>query len=104
MFTDTLVIDKYDVCAFTESLLNESDCIARKSMTPDLYTLIAVPRRERRGGGTGLISKSYLKPKLIDSAAFNSYEYSEYLVTCKSTHINVFVIYWPNYSNSTLYL
>ena len=43
MITDILVADKYDVCAFTESLLNESDCMERKAMTPDLYTLIYVP-------------------------------------------------------------
>ncbi len=57
-----------------------------------------MPGIDRNGGGTGLLAKSRLKTKLINSGCNSSLEFSEWRLKCQSGFITLIIVYRPPYS------
>ena len=100
VFIDTVLDGQYDIVTFTESWLSENDNILRRQITPDGYNLFDVPRKNRMGGGVGVLLKSTLKGKFACSGETRSYEYLEIHFSSLATSILLLIIYRPPYSQN----
>ena len=79
--------------ALTECWLNSDSLTVPALATPDNYVFLHNPRTGRRGGGVGLICKSYLTPSVIQCDDFSSFELL--VVNCKSINLIVVPVYRP---------
>ena len=51
-----------------------------------------------RGGGTGLIFRDSLHVKMVDAGGKDSFEFSEWLVSCLGCSLRLLIVYRPPYS------
>lgn len=61
----------------TETWLKENDFVKRAECTLPGLDVQDVPRTDRDGGGTGLLSKSRFKANLINSGCKTSFEFAK---------------------------
>src|SRR2546425_7877856 len=73
------------------------------SLTPPGYSIIHSPRLQGKGGGLGLILRSYLKASTVSVPLFSSFESLCVRLTIASTSFTLLVIYHPTCSNFTLF-
>ena len=98
-FIDNINNDGYDVCLITETWLSEMDDVKVVEATPHGYCFIHFPRKDKIGGGTGIVCKETMKPKLIKAGESSSFEYSEWQLKCGPSEIlTVLVVYRPPYT------
>ena len=97
-FVDNIIDDKYDICPTTETWLTSQDDVKQVEATPAGYQFLHCPRPGRTGGGTGLVCKSSMNPRLITSGNTASFEYSKWSIKYSTYTISVVVIYRPPYS------
>src|SRR5437867_7449082 len=93
-----------DILALTETWLTpETLPSTLNSLTPPGYSIIHSPRPQGKGGGLGLIFRSYLKVSTVSLPLFASFESLCVRLTIASTSFTLLVIYRPPSSNSTLF-
>src|SRR3989441_2981141 len=93
-----------DILALTETWLTpETLPSTLNSLTPPGYSIIHSPRPQGKGGGLGLIFRSYLKVSTVSLPLFQSFESLCVRLTIASTSFTLLVIYRPPCSNSTLF-
>ena len=93
-----------DILALTETWLTpETLPSTLNSLTPPGYSIIHSPRLQGKGGGLGLIFRSYLKVSTVSLPLFSSFESLCVRLTIASTSFTLLVIYRPPCSNSTLF-
>ena len=98
-FIDNINNDGYDVCLITETWLSEMDDVKVVEATPHGYCFNHFPRKDKIGGGTGIVCKETMKPKLIKAGESSSFEYSEWQLKCGPSEIlTVLVVYRPPYT------
>ena len=90
---------KADLFAFTETWLKNDDDAVRAEICPNGYTFIGHNQIGRRGGGTGLMFRDSLDVKKVDGKEFESFEFSEWLITGNSSNVRLVIIYRPPYSD-----
>ena len=90
---------KADLFAFTETWLRDDDDAVRAEICPNGYTFISYNRIGRRRGGTGLMFRDSLGVKKVDGREFESFEFSEWLITGNSSNVRLVIIYRPPYSD-----
>ncbi|PFX17927.1 Transient receptor potential-gamma protein [Stylophora pistillata] len=90
---------KTDLFAFTETWLKNDDDAVRAEICPNGYTFIGHNQIGRRGGGTGLMFRDSLGVKKVDGKEFESFEFSEWLITGNSSNVRLVIIYRPPYSD-----
>ena len=76
---------KADLFTFTESWLREGDDAVRAELCPDGYKFMGQNRIGRSGGGTGIMYRDSLNVKRIDGGEHESFEFSEWMVSGRST-------------------
>ena len=90
---------KSDLFAFIESWLRDDDAAVMAEMCPYGYKFIGHNRIGRRGGGTGLMFRDSLGVKKVAGGEFESFEFSEWLITGNfSKKVRLVIIYRPPYS------
>ena len=84
----------FDICALAETWLHadESDNRIISELTPDGYNFTHIPRMSR-GGGVGVLLKSSLSFRQINSFKASSFESIELMVTSVSVCIRLITIY-----------
>ena len=97
-FSEYIVENSFDICVVVETWFRDSDAVIMTEATPNTYTLCQVPRPKRQGGGTALVCKSIFKPIKQNSGVKTSFEYSEWLISCKTSKLHIAIIYRPPYS------
>ena len=75
-----------DLFAITETWLSADDAAVRAELCPDGYKFTDHPRFGRRRGGTGLVYRSSLGIKKVDTGERASFEFSEWIVTSPSLY------------------
>ena len=80
-----------DLYAITETWLTDKDASVKAEFCPAGYNFNNHPRAGYRGGGTGLIFRNSLKGKMVATGGNDSFEFSEWLVSC-------LIMYRPPYS------
>ena len=84
---------------FTKSWLRDGDDAARAELCPDGYKFMGQNRIKHSGGGTGIMYSDSLNVKRIDGGEYESFEFSEWMVSRRSTkQLRVVIIYCPPYS------
>ena len=92
---------KADLFTFTESWLREGADAVRAELSPDCYKFMGQNRIGRSGGGTGITYCHSLNVKRIDGGEHESFEFSEWMVSGRSTKkLRVVIIYRPPYSEN----
>lgn len=77
-----------------------NDDAVRAEIFPNGYTFIGHNRIGRRGCGTGLMFRDSLGVKKVDRKfEFESFEFSEWLITGNSSNVRLVIIYRPPYSD-----
>ena len=90
---------KADLFTFTKSWLREGDGAVRVELCPDGYKFMGQNRIGRSGGETGIMYRDSLNVKRIDGGEHESFEFSEWMVSGRSTKkLRVVIIYRPPYS------
>src|SRR5437867_6932659 len=93
-----------DILALTETLLTpETLPSTLNSLTPPGYSIIHSPRPQGKGGGLGLIFRSYLKVSTVSLPLFSSFVSLCVRLTTASTSFTLLVIYRLPSSNFTLF-
>ena len=93
--TDYIIEKDIDMCAFTETWLNDQDHVKIGELIPPGYSFIHVPRPERQGGGVGLLYKSNLDIRSVHSDKLDSFEHQELLLVSGTVSFRVLIIYRP---------
>ena len=89
---------KADLFTFTESWLRDGDDAVRAEFCPDVYKFMGQNRIGRSGGGTGIMYRDSLNVKRIDGGEHESFEFSEWMVSGRSTKKpRIVIIYRPPY-------
>ena len=90
---------KADLFTFTGSWLREGDDAVRAELCPDGYKFMGHNRIGLSGCGTGIMNRDSLNVKRIDGGEHESFEFSEWMVSGRSTKkLRVVIIYRPPYS------
>lgn len=77
-----------------------NDDAVRAEIFPNGYTFTGHNRIGRRGCGTGLMFRDSLGVKKVDGKfEFESFEFSEWLITGNSSNVRLVIIYRPPYSD-----
>ena len=84
--------------AITETWLTDKDASVKAEFCPAGYNFIDHPRAGYRGGGTGLIFRDSLHVKMVDAGGKDSFEFSEWLVSCLGCSLRLLIVYRPPYS------
>jgi hypothetical protein len=98
-FLHHVVVNDYDICAVTETWLMQNDAKCRADLNQCGYTFWDVERKDRRGGGTGIMFKKELNiaKTQADMATSSptSFEFSEWKLLDKTFHTTIVIIYRP---------
>ena len=100
MVVDYILVNSIDVCAITESWLQDHDQVIMSEITPEGYKLITHNRKVKGGGGIAVIHKDMLKFVHISKVEKESYEYIELLLSSGSVSVRLFIIYHAPYSST----
>ena len=99
-FVDYVTSCKADLFALTETWLSENDDAHRAEITPTGFKLIDHSRKNRRGGGTGLIFRGILNVEKVAARDLRSFEYLELIVSSGTFKFRLVILYRPPYSPS----
>ena len=97
-FLHHIVSNNYDICTITETWLLQDDVSHRTELNQCGYKFFDEPRKDRCGGGTGIIFKNELFIEKREAGVKTSFEYSEWKLVDKNIHTVIIVIYRPPYS------
>ena len=87
-----------DLYAITETGLTDKDASVKAESSPAGYNFIDYPRTGYRDGGTGLNFRDSLRVKMVDAGGKDSFEFSEWLVSCLGCSLRLLIVYRPPYS------
>ena len=87
--------DLYDI---PETWLTDKDASVKAEFCPAGYNFIEHPRTGYRGGSTGLVFRDSLRVKMVDAGGKDSFEFSEWLVSCLGCSLRLLIVYRPPYS------
>ena len=94
---DFVTENKLDFLALTETWLSsdsdEGDII--ESLKPNGYSFYQKPRNGKSGGGVGVLIKTNIKVKQIQSKGCNSFEYLELILKFQSQSVRLLIVYRP---------
>lgn len=68
-----------DVFALTETWLNTNDSAVCNEFTPAGFKFFHCPRKDRKGGGTGLLARDDITVRMLDGGEKLSFEFSEWI-------------------------
>ena len=97
-FHDNITDDGYDLCMITETWLDSDESVLQVEATPPGYCFDHLPRKDRRGGGIGLLCRSNMKPQRRQVTQMKSFEYCEWLLKYETVQYLIIVVYRPPYS------
>ena len=90
-----------DLIAMTETWLTDSDSAVLHELIPAGYRFVHQPSRSgRRGGGTGLVYRETINVRQVAAGEKDSFEFAEYLISCKKFNLKLVNIYRPPFSES----
>ena len=94
---DLVVQHDLDCMAYTETWLRGDDSDAQKEgeITPSGYRFSSRPRRGRRGGGVGVLTRANIAVKTFPPAPFTSFEHQDVQLSIAKTHLRLIIIYRP---------
>jgi len=95
--TNLLLEKDIDVLAITETWLasGSADDFTKEELTPAGYNMLDVPRKNRKGGGVAIISKTLFNARHIKTPSFKSFEVIESLLQTTREIVRLCVIYRP---------
>ena len=97
--------EKFDILALTETWLGEYDKAKIKEMTPTTHTFVHIPRKEKKGGGVGLVlSKSCKKIKLENTDKYTSFEHMKVSFDLGPRKSVFIVVYRPPSQNFRIFM
>ena len=98
--------EQIDLCAVTETwLTSESNRVTLGNLTPEGYTLMHVPRKDKKGGGVAIICRSSLKVTVQPTEElYETFERIEVLLSSSKACIRLSVIYRPPSSSIQQFL
>ena len=92
VISEHIISNDLDICGFTETWLPSQDTSVA---VPNGYSMLHIPRQNRRGGGVAVVHKSNIKADLVKQNAASSYESIEAILYVRSASVRVVVIYRP---------
>ena len=99
-----IIEESLDICAITETWLHDGSEYERAELTPANYRLISCDRKGQCGGGVALLCKEVMKPILIPSNSFSTFEHC-IVETCKTPScVRFIVIYRPPHGSIDTFL
>ena len=97
-FVEFAVDNKLDICIVTETWFQDTDVHLVSQIQDSGYKFLSVPRKDRTGGGLGLLYRTAFSVKSCDSGEHTSFEFAEWTVKHGSFAFNIHAIYRPPYS------
>ncbi|PIK47853.1 putative RNA-directed DNA polymerase from mobile element jockey-like [Apostichopus japonicus] len=95
-FVDFVQDKSLDVVAISETWLREDDIILCGDITPVGYSFQLVPRKEKTGGGVGILFRSSLSLKIKShEKVYNSFKAIHAELTVNSRTVNLVALYRP---------
>ena len=67
-----------DIFALTETWLNTNDSAVCAEITPPGFKFVNCPRKDRKGGGTGLLAREDITVRMLDAGEKLSFEFLEW--------------------------
>ena len=95
IISDIIYSEKLDILAICETWITDESKHILDQIRPSDYTVLHIPRQEKRGGGVGIICKSTLKPGQDNSTTFDSFEHVIIRTTFKHTRLTIVNLYRP---------
>ena len=93
LLCDTIISEKLDILAITETWLNGSDldihCITDIRNTLPNYNFLYLPRKDRTGGGIAVVIRDGFKVTENIQLSINSFEYLDLSVSYKNDNIRL---------------
>ena len=96
--------DNIQAVALTETWLNENNVYVAREICPNGYTLLRADRNNRPGGGVGLLCNEALKPKVLPSEEYESFEHIFVSLQSGLDKIRILVLYRPPSSSSVTFI
>ena len=100
---DLIVDNKLDICAITETWLNENSAVSVGNITPAGYSTCHLPRQSR-GGGVAAVHRQSLSAKTVSDSKYTTFEYLEICFTLPSELLRVIVFYYPSGTYSPIFV
>ena len=99
LLMEHVISAKIDLCLITEVWINNTNTEVMSDLNSQGYEFVPIPRKNRPGGGIGLLHRATYSVKLEKSGAHSSFEYAEWLVSAPNTSaLRIVGIYHPPYS------
>ena len=96
--------DNIQAVALTETWLNENNVYVAREICPNGYTLLRADRNNRPGGGVGLLCNKALKPKVLPSEEYESFEHIFVSLQSGLDKIRILVLYRPPSNSSVTFI
>ncbi len=99
-FVDFVIEHDLDIAGVCETWLTADDMAPIGHVTPYGYSFKHVPRKDRRGGGVGVLYRSDLQIKFIDSLDMQTFELIHLDINHQSRNLRLIIIYRPPNSST----
>ena len=85
--------NQLDLLALTETWCTDKSSVSLGLIQPPGYSVIHLPRQDRRGGGVGLLYRDSYKAKRVKVEKFSSFEHQTVSLSCGTEQLLVICVY-----------